>query len=88
MLLLPLTIQFCSFAEFATPEEFFLGESPVKFDWMSVDPSSIMKSEDASAKKKEYHSKVCLNCTRQATRLYTVFILISAHVSLVSKKMA
>lgn len=43
--------------KFETPEEFFLGESPVKFDWMSIDPSGALKSEDDSVKKREYHSK-------------------------------
>ena len=46
------------FTEFQTPEEFFLGESAVKFNWMSVDPGCILKSEDDTVKKKEYHSKV------------------------------
>ena len=47
---------FC-FVEFQTPEEFFLGEAPAKFNWLTVDPSSIMAKAGATAKK-EYHSKV------------------------------
>lgn len=42
--------------KFQTPEEFFLGEAPAKFDWLTVDPSSIMQTGTASGKK-EYHSK-------------------------------
>lgn len=30
--------------KFQTPEEFFLGESPAKFEWDSVDPAALLKN--------------------------------------------
>ena len=44
--------------DFATPEEFFLGQRPVKFQWGSVDPNSlaVMKTNqlsDVAGKKQE-----------------------------------
>jgi len=45
-----------SFVEFQTPEEFFLGESPVKFEWRSLDP--IPYVHKTTGGKQEYHSKV------------------------------
>lgn len=42
--------------EFKTPEEFFLGEKPAKFEWLSMDPQKFL-NKASSTEKKEYHSK-------------------------------
>lgn len=47
--------------EFYTPEEFFLGHKPVKFDWGSVDPLEIIKKHQNLKQQKEYHSTVKKN---------------------------
>jgi hypothetical protein len=45
--------------EFNTPEEFFLGHKPVKFEWGSIDPLEILKKhENKPAETKTYHSTV------------------------------
>ncbi|XP_052774383.1 uncharacterized protein F21D5.5-like isoform X2 [Mya arenaria] len=41
--------------KFQTPEEFFLGESPAKFSWLSADPATFLKGAKEAAKK-SYHS--------------------------------
>ncbi|XP_045160646.2 bifunctional polynucleotide phosphatase/kinase-like [Mercenaria mercenaria] len=41
--------------KFQTPEEFFLGESPAKFAWQTIDPTTVLGK--VAAEKKEYHSK-------------------------------
>ena len=45
------------FTEFQTPEEFFLGKAPVKFQWLSADPQKILKKA-APVGPLEYHKKV------------------------------
>lgn len=44
--------------QFATPEEFFLGEKPAQFNWNSIDPSSLMGSAVPKNKRPTYASKV------------------------------
>ncbi len=46
-----------SLLDFKTPEEFFLDETPAKFEWKSIDPQKFL---DGATKKDEesYHSEV------------------------------
>ena len=45
--------------EFYTPEEFFLGHKPVKFEWGSIDPLEVLKKhENKPTETKTYHSTV------------------------------
>ena len=47
-----------------TPEEFFLKQKKVSFDWGSIDPSEVLKKFDKNVdkKEKEYHAKVLCVC--------------------------
>ncbi|KAK3089365.1 hypothetical protein FSP39_003057 [Pinctada imbricata] len=42
---------------FATPEEFFLGETAAPFEWGSSDPNTYVKGEKKGGSKETYHSK-------------------------------
>jgi len=43
---------------FLTPEEFFLNQKKVSFDWGSIDPSEVLKTfKNIDKKEKEYHAK-------------------------------
>jgi bifunctional polynucleotide phosphatase/kinase len=44
--------------DFATPEEFFLGEKPAPFEWGSPDPNQYLKSDKPAPGGKDYMSKV------------------------------
>ena len=45
-------------ADFKTPEEYFLGEKPAKFEWGSMNPTEFLKSATARDKTIKYHSAV------------------------------
>ncbi len=45
------------FADFKTPEEFFLREAPAPFEWGAADPSKVLQSAPKPSDE-TYHSDV------------------------------
>eukprot|EP01127_Copromyxa_protea_P001970 TRINITY_DN1186_c0_g1_i2.p1 TRINITY_DN1186_c0_g1~~TRINITY_DN1186_c0_g1_i2.p1 ORF type:complete len:394 (-),score=106.18 TRINITY_DN1186_c0_g1_i2:55-1236(-) len=43
--------------KFLTPEELFLEQKPVKFEWRSVDPASILEDYKGNKREKSYHKE-------------------------------
>lgn len=50
------------FSDFATPEEFFLGEKPAPFNWGSPDPLKYLKTPKPLPGSKDFISKVVTSC--------------------------
>ncbi|XP_070194979.1 bifunctional polynucleotide phosphatase/kinase-like isoform X2 [Littorina saxatilis] len=61
---------------FYTPEEFFLGEKPAKFEWRSIDPKNYVTGAAKPAAKQEYHKKgqelvIMVGCPASGKSMFT-----------------